>query len=185
MSDTINIFFRIVSVFAIALVAGCYSAPIVKADLALAPDDKNTGFLLVGADRKWTEPRKEDPPLLQLLYRKSNESTLEMGTITFLKDADLVLHQLPAGEYNIYNSFFGYKHMGLPKMTFRILPGQITYVGDFNITVVYPKIGLLTNRTFAVSDNRESAVAKLKTQFPVIAKTYLVQSEITPFKHSD
>lgn len=168
----------------VLFLGGCYSAPIVKEDALLPSGETTSGFLLIGAERNWTDTDRKDRPLLQLLYR-ANAGGSGILTVTFQEEADLVLQRLSAGDYVIYNTFFGFKHMGLPGSRFRIVPGQITYAGDFNITVKYPKIGLLTNRTLRVVDNREAATRKLKQQYPVIAGVYAVRSEVNSISQSD
>jgi hypothetical protein len=185
MSDVYRNLCRAAAGLALACLVGCVARPTVKIDTALAPDDRSTGFLLVTADRKWADSAKTGKPLLELLYRKGDAVTVDLGAISFFRDTTLVLQQLPVGEYNIYNSYFGIKHMSLPKVGFRILPGQITYVGDFNITVNQSFISPLTERKLVVTDKRESAMAKLSVQYPVIAKMYSVRSEVTSFSKTD
>jgi hypothetical protein len=71
------------------------------------------------------------------------------------------------------------------EVRFTIVPHQITYVGDFNASVKWPKIGLITNRTLSLVDNRAGALQKLKTTYPVIAGSYPVRVEISSFTISE
>lgn len=176
---------RLIAFIALLLLGGCYSAPVVQEDTKLKAEESGVGFVVAVSLRKWTDTDRLDTPLLQLLYRAAEGSRLQMSTITFQKDTDVVLQKLPAGEYVIYNSFFGFKHMLLPEMRFRVVPGQITYVGDFNATVKYPKIGLITSRSLNVVDNRNAAIEKLKRQYPQVAGAYQVRAEVTSFARED
>jgi hypothetical protein len=145
------------------------------------------GFLLVGAERKWAGVGKGDSPLLSVRYTKIGVPALYRPSVAF-QFTDVMVEKLPVGEYSIHSAYFGGKPMRLPQLGFRILPGQITYVGDFNITLkpALPIIGDFENkRTLQVVDNMNSTVAKFKAKYPEMAKTHTVRADVTPVNLQD
>jgi hypothetical protein len=169
------------------LVSGCYSSPIVKDDTLLAESEGNFGYLAVGSERVWTETSRTDTPTLQLLMRSSAGLSQGIITVTFVKNSDFVFQKLPVGEYVIPTSYLGFSHMQFPTpgTKFLITPRKITYIGDFNASVRWPKIGLLTKRNLKVVNNQERALERLRSTYPTIANTYPVEAQVKVFEISD
>jgi hypothetical protein len=71
----------VISFLAIIILAGCYSSPIVKEDALLSEAEANSGFLLVGSRRVWTETDRKDTPTLQLVSRRECTGTNHNGDI--------------------------------------------------------------------------------------------------------
>jgi len=90
------------------------------------------------------------------------------------KDA-LVLQEVPAGEYDLRVSWF-YGRFKDAGMSFRVDPGIITYIGDFQGTIDNDdSIGMLgIHRTIEVLDNQQSTEQAFKSRYPRTAATYPV-----------
>lgn len=164
----------------LVLSIGCVSAPAAKVDELLTSDEKNVGFMLITSHRSWTDPSRTGRPILVLHYRKPGGSAVDLGGATFLKeDEDLILQRLPAGDYSFYYAYIHGAPLHFSPMNFRIVPGQVTYVGDFNLRVKYALL-TLHQRELIVQDDRRSALEKLTSRYPIIAKSYPLKSEVTP-----
>lgn len=174
--------FRATFFLVISMLSGCYSAPIVKSDEPLS--DNRLGFLLVGAERSWNWPKADDLPILQLLYRNRANSRFEMGTVLFSQSENLVLQKLPTGDYYMYNSFFGSRHMALPEIEFKILPGKITYIGTYAITVT-PKFNSWAERTLSINDNHQAISEELRKRYPKIFIQNPLEIQVKHLEYAD
>ena len=176
---------RALALIATMLLMSCQHDQALKHDAAVGESEPGEGYVLVGADRRWVGVTKNDAPSLSVGWRRIGKPMFYQEGV-FLQFTDVSLEKLPAGDYYVRGSYFNGKWMWLPELKFRIVPGQVTYVGDFNITVK-PRVlsHFVIKRTLDVVDNLESTVAKFKQKYPDVANAHPVRAEVTPISLRD
>lgn len=154
----------------LGLLSGCVAYTVsVKDGEALGAND---GLVLVYANVRWVGTTREQNPTLELTYKPVG-STLDIRKIHFAKNETRQLIRVPAGDYVITHSFFGFKQLDFPvQVPFSVRPGRVSYLGHFEGVVTWPKIGLLSDRNLSLSSKRTEALRDLQQNFPSVRSSH-------------
>ena len=132
----------------------------------------NEGYLLIFSDRAWVGTDRDEDPILELSYR-SSPTSLNLHKAFFVNNEKMHLLKVQTGSYFLTHAFFGFDQLEFSKpISFKIIPGSITYIGHFNGQVTWPKIGLLSDRRLKIENAISDAEAKLRKRFPLTAKKH-------------
>lgn len=138
---------------------------------------KNEGILVVGLETNWSGYNNPFLASLDLLFNGTNDSSLNYGSMSFKGNDYILVTKLPAKEYYFYKIRFGNRFADLNQNAkFKIMPGEITYIGDIRIDLSLGAFSAAA--TINVSDNWNEALAYLQKNYPLLLSNRTITTSI-------